>query len=475
MFLDFISILANVLFILNILFVFIVVFYERRNPAVTWAWMMVMLLIPFFGFIIYLILGLDSRKVRAFYRKVDNDNEIYQHFLEGHITTQATADNPLVNLNTITGQSALSQHNKLALFHDGNAKFESLLDDIKKAKHFIHLEYYIVRQDSLILRILDVLTQKANEGVEIRFLMDGMGCRKTSKKIFMPLQKAGGQIAFFLPTRFMRINFRNHRKLAIIDGQIAYLGGLNIGEEYLGAVKRYGYWRDSHIRIKGEAVHPIQLRFVMDWNFCCQINERIPKRDEKYFPSLTQCYSAHNIGVQIVSSGPDTAWPSVQYAYAKMITEAKESIYIQSPYFVPDDNILESIRIAALSGVNVKIIIPGNPDHPFVYWAALSYLNELLRAGVKCYQYTKGFIHSKLIIVDGFVTSVGTANMDVRSFKLNFETNAFIYDSQTASDFEAIFIQDLKDSTEITLEWYRNLSKTAKIKESISRLLSPLL
>ncbi|MDR1914556.1 MAG: cardiolipin synthase [Clostridiales bacterium] len=282
--------------------------------------------------------------------------------------------------------------------------------------------------------------------------------------------KAGGFFAEFLPPHFIRINFRNHRKICVIDGAVGYIGGLNVGNEYLGLTKRFGYWRDAHIRLKGDAVKQLELRFLMDWNFCSRQNIRI---SDYVFPQIKN--TSKGVNMQIVSSGPDTAQHNILYAYIKMIGEADNSIYIQSPYFVPDDSIFEALRIAALSGIDVRIMIPAKPDHPFVYWAGLSYLGDLLMSGAKCYEYEKGFVHSKIIMIDSLVCSVGTANMDVRSFKLNFECNAFIYDTRITKMLEDQFLRDIEDCSKIEYEQYATRGHWTRIRESVSRLLSPLL
>ncbi len=457
------------LFIFNIIFAIVVVFYERKNPAVTWAWLMVLLFIPYFGFIVYLILGLDSRKQRIFSQKAAHDEYTLKGLKPEHFSPQLKEDetnNDLVYLNSVSGNGLMSQNNHIRVFHNGNDKFEAMLQDISGAKYFIHMQYYIFRGDDLGQRVISALTQKAREGVKVRLLIDGMGSLSLTRKYYKPLLEAGGQVAIFLPPYFVRLNFRNHRKICVIDDEIGYVGGFNVGDEYLGISKRFGYWRDSHIAVQGDAAKALNLRFVMDWNFASS---------EKISCDLKLSKEAGGVPMQIVSSGPDTKWPMIHYAYCKMISEANHSIYMQSPYFVPDDSILEALRIAALSGIDVRIMIPAHPDHPFVYWAAISYLGELIKAGVKCYKYEKGFVHSKLVMIDGKITSVGTANVDVRSFKLNFEVNAFIYDREITEEFVRQFFVDLDDCTEMLWEWYNSRSNITKIKESISRLLSPLL
>jgi len=493
------STLLQILSVINFFFAIFIIFRGRRNPTGTWAWLMVVIGIPYFGFIIYLLLGLDGRKYRTFSDKAKNDDKLFKRLLresfnglsfmkeqKNKITRKdiieiegANTLNDLVYLNFSKGYGSFSSNNDINVFHEGNTKFDSLLRDIKNARSFVHLLYYIINDDGLGNEIIRVLAERASCGVDVKLLVDGMGSHSAGKKFYKPLIEAGGEVAIFMPPRFIRLNYRNHRKIAVIDGLTGYVGGLNIGDEYLGKVKRFGFWRDSHIRIYGDAVKNLEVRFLMDW---CFVVKRHMNFTEKYFPEYKPLQksefhlpTAENCPMQIVSSGPDTKWRYIHYGYIKMITEADKSVYIQTPYFAPDDSVFEALKIAALSGIDVRIIIPGKPDHMFVYWASLSYLGELLEAGVKCYQYEDGFIHSKLVLVDGFMTAVGTANMDMRSFKLNFEINAFVYDSTITKAFEERFFEDLKSCVEIDDKWYSNRSTVTKIKESVSRLLSPLL
>ncbi len=514
--------LMRVLFILNVFFAIVIVIYERKNPAVTWAWLMVLLFVPYFGFIAYLLLGLDSNKHRIFLFKAKNDNRLYDEY-RAH-TESLTKDQlqmekglyDLVHLNSFSGNAPITTASEIFLFHEGNSMMDLLFSHIQRAKSYIHIQYYIIRDDELGKKFIKALTEKAKEGIQVKLLYDSMGCFSTPKSFFNPLKVAGGEVCAFIRRDIVRINYRNHRKICVIDGQIGYIGGLNIGDEYLGKTKRFGYWRDSHICVYGQAVQSLSLRFIMDWNFASRTQidmkdylfplqenqveqskieqRKVQNKVEQNQVTMIQKQALHlheqkemakgknknksrnkNIQMQIVSSGPDTKWNIIHHSYIKLINEANKSICIQTPYFVPDDSIFEALKIAALSGIDVKIIFPARPDHPFVYWAALSYLGELIKAGVKCYKYERGFVHSKLLLIDSHVTSVGTANMDVRSFKLNFEINALIYNEEVTRSFESEFYKDLAYCTRITEEGYNQRSGLTKIKEAISRLLSPLL
>lgn len=483
---DVIQILALTVFLINVLLAGITVFFEHRKPSSTWAWLVVIFFIPILGFVFYCIFGREAKKEAMFKKKARNDRDTYVGYLnkmdkyatmiraqkqaiEGRIDIiDAKHLDDLAYLHINSG-NCITYDNTVKSYFEGNSKFEDLIEDIKNAKNYIHMEYYILRNDKLGNQIIYELSKKAAEGLEIRLLYDGMGNHFLPSSMFTKFKKAGGKLGVFLPPLITRLNYRDHRKISIIDGQIGYVGGLNIGDEYLGKVERYGKWRDTHLRIEGDAVDQLQLRFIMDWNF---VSKNEIELSEKYFPSKGL---GGDVKMQIVSSGPDTEYQNVRNGYFKMINEAEKSIYIETPYFVPDDGIFSALNIAAMSGIDVRIIIPANPDHPFVYWASMSYLGELLEAGVKCYQYNDGFIHSKTMYIDGMVTSVGTANMDIRSFDLNFEINAFIYDREITQMHEAQFMKDIENCTEITKEWYEKRSGRFKVNEAISRLISPML
>ena len=485
--LSWITLIALIVLVVNVILSGLVVFFERRNPASTWAWLLVLLFIPILGFIVYMIFGRNSKREKMFREKEKYDQEVYYKYLfhDVHSAEKVKLQKEfienkgkLVDAEYVTDLAHLhlnsgnwmTFNNQVEYFNNGKDKFESLVQDIRNAKKFIHLEYYIWRGDRLGTRLVEELTKKAAEGVEVRILYDGIGNARLPKYFFDKFHDAGGYTAAFLPRFVVRLNYRNHRKLAIIDGEIGYIGGFNVGDEYLGIVKRYGPWRDTHLRFQGDAIDQMQMRFIKDWNFTAK--NGIIQLSEKYFPKRPQF---DGIRTQIVSSGPDTKWKNVRNGYFKMINEAESHVYLTTPYFVPDDGIFEALRVAALSGLDVRIIIPGNPDHFFVYWASMSYLGELLEAGVKVYQYEKGFIHAKVLTIDGTVASVGSANMDIRSFDLNFEVNAFMYDEVITKVLEEDFMNDLRCCVEITKEWYHRRRWWFKVHEAIARLISPML
>jgi cardiolipin synthase len=468
----------------DILFALTVVFVERKNPTAVWAWLLVLFFLPVIGFVLYVFLGQNYRKKKMFRIKQDAD-EALRNLIEQQKSELKAREIPALNhLSSVfrrmilmlfeDNDSILTTNNQIKAYTDGSEKFADLIAAIKGARDHVHLEYYIWRNDGLSHEIREVLTERASVGVEVRVLCDGLGCARLPRNFFDDLKSAGGQIAFFFPSliRFLnlRSNFRNHRKIAVIDGNTAFIGGFNVGDEYLGKVKKWGYWRDAAVRIKGNAVLTSQLRFFFDWNYATKRGRLDYKH--RYFPDIA---SSSGAAVQIVSGGPDTYWNPIKEAYLKMINSATETIYLQTPYFIPDDSVRDALRIAALSGLDVRIMIPNRPDHPFVYWAGLSFVGQLLESGVRAYRYEDGFLHAKTIVVDEVAASVGSANWDLRSFGLNFETNAIIYDKTVARSLKEAFEKDLEVCTELTSQRYANRSSTVKVKEAISRLFSALL
>ncbi len=481
--LKFVIFLLVIMLLLNIVFAIIIIFLERKNPTATWAWIMVLILLPDIGFILYLLFNQDLSKKKIFRLKAEED-QLYNDYKEKqleHLTNAPDYFNiksiayyqEIVHLNLLSNNAILTQDNEIDIFVDGKAKFEALLKSIEAARHHIHIQYYIIRKDDLSHRVLHALTKKAKEGVEVRLLFDEVGSRSISRKLLKALKAAGGKAAAFFPSKIphinFRINYRNHRKIVVIDGKYGYIGGFNIGDEYLGLNKKVGYWRDTHIKINGSAVYELQARFILDWRHASG------EAMEDLNPYYSEIGQAGSAGIQIVSSGPDSKEEQIKYGYMKMIHLAQESIYIQTPYFIPDESILESLKIAALSGIDVRIMIPNKPDHMFVYWATYAYIGELLKYGIRPYIYENGFLHAKTLVIDGQAASVGTANIDIRSFKLNFEVNAFIYDRETAGKLKQAFEEDIEVCTLLTEDLYAQRSMIIRFKEAISRLLSPIL
>ncbi|GGO06148.1 major cardiolipin synthase ClsA [Saccharibacillus kuerlensis] len=470
------------LLVLNLLLALTVVFLERRDIGVTWAWLMVLFFLPIVGFILYLFFGQNLSRGKRYQFKEQEKillpgvSAQRQKLLDGELEfndPRTSRYRELLHMNMVGDFSLYSQDNEVTVYSDGKEKFEALLADIEQAEKYIHVQYYIWQNDRLGRRMIDALTEKAKQGVEVRVLYDAWGSKKIGRRFLRDFREAGGLAAPFFPSRIpfinFKMNYRNHRKLVIIDGGCGYIGGFNVGDEYLGEVKRFGYWRDTHLRIEGTALIQMHSIFLHDWSL--SVRQTMP---ENLFLTVERPFTG-NVGAQIVSSGPDQSKETIKLSYIKMMDEARETIMIQTPYFIPDESMMTALKMAILSGVEVHLMIPKVPDHKMVYWASYSYLGELLDLGVNCYLYEKGFLHAKTIVVDGRLASVGTANMDIRSYKLNFEVNAIIYDSVKAGELEALFRKDMDDSEVLTLEKYKTRPLLRKALESFTRLLSPIL
>ena len=468
----------------NLIFAIIIVFFQRREPKSVWAWLLVLYFIPILGFVFYLLIGSDMHKRKIFKTKgiedrvnkaIRQQEHILRHSDVEKIAPKLSGFSDLVMFNLETMGSVLSDDNDIDIFTDGTSKFEKLVEDIKNAKEFIHIEYYIIKKDELFLSILEELKKKAAEGVEVRILFDGMGCRSVRKKFWREVNSYGIKTAEFFPAILrrinVRINYRNHRKIVVIDNKVGYVGGFNIGKEYVDRDKKFGHWRDTHLRIVGSAITGLQLRFILDWNYAAK--ENLFETD-RYFKNVSTGVRDF-CEVQIISSGPDSLEQNVRNNYVRLINKARKSIYIQSPYFIPDDAILTALYIAIKSGVEVNIMVPCKPDHPFVYWATYSYVGDLATAGAKCYTYDGGFLHAKGMIVDDKAFCYGTANMDIRSFALNFEVNAVVYDEDKAKEMRGYFEKDMEISTLITAESYSKRGLWFRAREQVCRLFSPLL
>ncbi|TVP86419.1 MAG: cardiolipin synthase [Alkalicoccus sp.] len=473
----------NIIIVMNFLLAVFVIFIERRDAATTWAWLLVLFFLPVVGFVIYLFFGRQLKKDNFynlsveeqtfFNQQVDQQIEEIRHKESGVEDAFLNKYEQLIKLNLRSSQSLISLQNKTQVLHDGKQKFAALLKDIRSAQHEINIQYYIIKRDSLGRQLLEALVERAEAGVKVRLLYDAVGSRTLKLKDFKDLIVNKGEVRVFFPPLLgiinLRLNNRNHRKVCIIDGKIGYVGGFNVGNEYLGQDKRFGYWRDSHLRIEGDVVPDLQQRFIFDWNYAGN-----GKNKEDTFAFVSHQIEDYS-PMQIVTSGPNSHSEHLKNMMIKLIMSAEHDIYIQTPYFIPDKSFMDACRTALLSGVNMNIMIPGNPDHPFVFWASRSFLGELLQYGAKVYFYEKGFLHAKTLVVDSEVSTVGTTNLDARSFRLNFEINALIYNERTALELESHFETDTAGSRVFTKEMYAERKWTEKFKEGISSLLSPIL
>src|SRR5690606_11533556 len=460
----------------------ITILLKNINPTRTLSYIIVLVFFPFVGLIIYYLFGQEYRK-----NKIFNGKNILNNKLIKNLGQELEADYQLfkrensdvfddkiklVKLLRKSEKSPLTISNKAQIIKNGEAKFNLLLEDLKQAKDHIHLEYYIMRDDRIGSKVIDILCDKAQNGVSVRLCIDDVGSSLT-RKTKQRLKNCGVELFSFMPVLFSgftgKMNYRNHRKIAIIDGHIGYLGGINIEDEYVNDGHNKVFWRDTHLRLEGEAVHALQVHFLINWEFVSDCKLKITKN---FFPKVA---IEEEIAVQIAASGPDTDWANIMEVIFTSIVTAEKYVYITTPYFIPNDQIITAMQVASKSGVDVRLILPDTSDAWITKHASDSYLQELLDADVKVYQYKKGFIHSKTIVVDDIFGSIGTANMDYRSFNINFEINAMIYNEHLSLELKQHFMDDLNDSLQLEPSVWKKRPKIQKFKESYSRLWAPLL
>ena len=469
--------------VVNLLTMAFMIFKEKRSTNSIIAWILILYLAPYVGFIVFILIGRKMNNANMFgfknaelntFKSYLNKNEEKNKYNKESLYEK---NKDMILALEAMDYSPYRNDNNVSMYSDGKLFFNELLESLKKAKKSINIEFYIFKNDDIGTKILNVLEEKAKEGVEVRLLYDSVGSRSLNRNVLNKLINEGGKVGEFFPSwlKFININmnFRNHRKIVVIDNNVGFVGGFNVGDEYLGKDSKFGYWRDTHIKFTGSAVNDLNLRFLADWRYATKEEVSL----EEIFEANEENSNSNNVGMQIVSSGPNLSDKyEIKMAYLKMIQKAKKYLYIQSPYLIIDNSISDSLKLAAASGVDVKIMIPGKGDHPFVYWANLVYAGDLIKEGIRVFHYDKNaFLHAKTVVIDDEVCSIGTANMDTRSFELNFEVSSFIYSEKIAKEQKYEFENDMKMCEELTLEKYQNRSRIVKIKESLSRLFSDLL
>ncbi len=488
--------IVNNAYWINILLGIIIIYLGRNRPArSTVMWLMVLALFPVVGFLGYLLLGANTRKAQMFEIKGDADMAITalvedqndylsevqipyidegSSYRDSDLSQDFENYNELMAINLNASRAYITDNNAVTVFTDGRKKFDALIADIDRAEHNIEIEYYIVKSDGLGREVIAHLIKAARRGVHVRFLTDGIGCRKLSRTAIRKMNEAGIETAIFFPSliRFVnfRLNYRNHRKLCSIDDAIAYIGGFNIGDEYIGKDPKFGYWRDTHLRIEGDAVGNIKLRFTQDW--CYASGQDIKEQSDFAYKGRPV---AGHIPCQMIASGPDTHLHTIQLAMVKMISSAKHRIDIQTPYFIPTAPVIDAIIMAIQVGVEVNLMIPSKRDHIIVFPATLSYAGQLIKEGANVYAYTGGFLHSKALLVDDACCMVGSANMDERSFHLNFEASEIVYSKKVTEHLRESFEEDIKQSVRLTPEVYAQRPLSLKISEPVCRLFGPIL
>lgn len=463
----------EILYAMTIISVVVVVISENRNPIKTLSWVMVLIFLPFVGLIWYLIFGQDVTKKQVInkrmYSKLKKRPLDEIGALEEFAYPEKHAS--LIRLLKNLDHTPLLGGTDVRLFTSGREKFECLLNDIENARQHIHIEYYVFEDDRIGTKVRDALIRKSLEGVEVRVIYDGFGSRESKKAFFEEFRKAGIEAEPFLrlalPRLTSRLNYRNHRKIVVIDGQIGYVGGMNIADRYIAGFK-WGIWRDTHARVEGKGVQGLQSIFLIDWYFVSQT--LITSR--KYFPELPRF---GDICMQTVNSGPMREEREISHGLLQAIYDAQQSIFIQTPYFVPPDSLSEALQAAAIRGLDVRLMISKRSDMYMVQMASRSFVKEMLQSGVKVYLYEKGFLHSKMMIFDDSLTLIGSVNFDSRSFEHNFEVEAFIYDHDLAEKANAIFVDDQRFSQIISLREWMKRPRKLRFIESLMRLFAPLM
>lgn len=483
----------EVLWIINVIFAVWTVFRSRRSVVATWAWMLVLTILPGIGFILYLFFGRQLSQDEIFAIQKEQ-KETRNHYLNQQKKMLQEYDllprkervpraRMLTELNLNNDDAILTFANHVKVYTDGSELFDQMIEDIKNAKVTVNLEFYTFYADKLGHRVLAALEQAAKNGAKVRVIYDTSGSRGTKPAFFDHLRELGGQAQPFISTSKKhwfttpRLNYHLHRKLVVIDHNTGYIGGFNIGDQYVNQSKKFGHWRDTHLRVEGQSPILMEVRFAMDWNTSTR-RTSLPKFEldelKNFIVDRKDFESDNNVAMQIVASGPDNQHYGIRRGYEGIIASAKEYVYIQTPYLIPEDSILESLIIAANSGVDVKIMIPCMPDHPFVYRATEYYAKYLVANGVKVYKYNDGFIHAKTMVSDSNISSVGSANQDFRSYTLNFEVNSFNYNPLLTKELKEIFEKDLEKCTLLTNEYFAKQSSWLKFKQYFSRLLSPI-
>ncbi len=467
------SVIYNILYFGVIIGMVIIVILDNRNPVKTMAWVLILTFLPFVGLIFYFFFGRSTHRERIISKK--SYNRLMKKPMAEFVAQESyelPADQyQVAQLFRNTNQALPFEGNEIEIYTNGYKKMQALIRELMRAKHHIHLEYYIFENDPIGRLIRDLLIDKAHEGVEIRVIYDDVGCWHVPNRFFEEMIEAGIEVRSFLKVRFplftSKVNYRNHRKIVVIDGKVGFVGGMNIAVRYVRGFD-WGVWRDTHLMIKGKAVHGLQTTFLLDWYFV----DQTLLTSSKFFPRLesTGCSL-----VQIVTSEPTAEWKEIMQGLCLAISSSKKYFFIQTPYFLPTEPILVALQIAALAGVDVRLMLPKRMDTVVTHLASCSYLKDVLKAGVKVFFYQKGFLHSKLMVSDDALSTVGSTNIDFRSFEHNFEVNAFAYDESTALRMKEIFLQDQRDCVPVYLKNWEKRPRSQKVKESVVRVLSPLL
>ncbi|WP_350286949.1 cardiolipin synthase [uncultured Croceitalea sp.] len=464
----------------------ILIVLNARTPNKALAYIVMVILVPVLGILIYFLVGFDYRKKKLYQKKIQIDKQMFPELEREAIAFSVKSIEEhknklghfygLAKTRTITHLS--SADNSVELLINGENKFNEVFKSLHAAKHHIHLEYYIYENDIVGNQLGDILIKKAKEGVKVRFIYDDFGSNTIRKKFIKKLKSSGIEVQAFYKIYFIafanRLNYRNHRKIIVIDGRVGYVGGINVSNTYVNSPTNNTklYWRDTHSKITGLSVHNLQFIFLTDWNFCA--GQHLAFSEELFPPKTTEEHKRDCL-VQVIASGPDSDYPDILFSYIQAVLLSKEEILLTTPYFIPDKAFLDALKIASLSGVTIKLLVPEKSDSAIVGAVSKSYYSELLQAGIQIFEYQRGFIHAKTAVFDKQVCSIGTANLDNRSFDLNFEVNALIYDSGVAQELSDSFSNDLLFANQINLKTWQRRTLLKQLTEKTARLIAPLL
>ena len=478
----------SVVYFLIVFSLVLIVVLENRQPVKTIAWILVLLFLPVIGLVAYLFFG-KNRKREFFMNRASAAQLVRRsaaRFYNCGFPDLPADYKPLIKMFRRQSAAFPYSGNGVRVFTAGSDMLDSLLNDIASAQRHIHIESYIIDDDTVGNRICDALLAKVREGVKVRLIYDDVGCWKVKNIFFRRLIDGGVEVAGFLPVRFpkftSKVNYRNHRKIVVIDGFIGYIGGMNLADRYFYATKKYATpWRDTHLKVKGNAVAGLQRAFLTDWYVANGelVKDQLfyPQEDEHRMRLLSdnEEYVSRTALIQIVTAIPTSNWPDIMQGLVLAVMRAKKYCYLQSPYFMPTEEMLFALQTAALAGVDVRLMLPMRADNRVTHLGSCSYLADVLRAGVKVYFYKPGFLHSKLMVSDDEFSTVGSTNVDFRSFEHNFEVNAFIYDTETALQMREVFLQDQRASVQLSLKRWLKRPWYQKAAESVIRLMAPLL
>lgn len=480
---DWISIIAVVIAYVFVIYLVTKTLLQNRNPVSTLSWIMVLVMIPFLGLILYFLFGQKATKRWVFKRMRNKEIIQMREISESQLKALENIDlvedrylneyHKLMSMLLKNNSAFLSSNNHIQLFHNGKDVYHSIYQDLKAAKKFIHFQYYILEDGEVAEKVTEILVDKSKEGLEVVLLLDGLGSRKLSEKYLQRMKDSGVEVLLFRPVRFPnlanKINNRNHRKIVVIDGEIGYTGGINMADKYLVDYGEEGFWRDTHLRIHGDSVKMLEAIFLVD-RF--SLTKHIYDDLGPYFPPVATLPGSH---IQIASSSPESGSANILHAFFTAINTAKKSIRLVSPYFIPDESLLMALKTAASGGVKVEIILPGIVDSYFVQYSARSYVQQLLFNDIHVYFYEKGFVHAKILLIDDLLSIIGTANFDYRSFYQNFEISALLYDQATTQELIEQFEKDKSDSEKLNLRAWRRRPLKNKVFESVARLYAPLI